>query len=499
MNKSSLKILAAVLVAAALIVPFAGLDGLPRSVRAQIAPEQQALASAQKQLGSIQDEVLRDLQTEADLFRAVSSSQQWAEQLSKDLGDLQLANHNMDQIAALEKENRRRDRDQVLSLLSQERTLRTNALNQAAAIRKEAAHWVDAKHNLPSLIQKMEADYGTIHNYDVAALASQVQKAETDWPDKKADLASHLANLQKEIADAESAWQSSYESRKQGLAGDFAHLDFAGLISAADGFQTEAANLPKETEELRDLASQLYFSWDKILVDMESSGGDYQQKLRTVRTQFADASAKSGTISSDENWVKVSQATYDADKSDLGMAVEHKATGSYDVEAERVAQPAGFAYVAPPAQGSNQYGYWDRRDGRDFWVFYGQYALLRDLLFNHQYIPIDRYDWEGYRTYSTRRETYYGGGVSGSGAQRYGSQGTATQERYSGSRFAKGGGFRDSKYAPRSGSYSSSKYASPGGDRTPRQFGNGSRQASPSRPRPSYRPPPSAPRRFGKR
>jgi len=50
-----------------------------------------------------------------------------------------------------------------------------------------------------------------------------------------------------------------------------------------------------------------------------------------------------------------------------------------------VAQPAGFAYVAPPSQGSNQYGYWEHRGGGDFWVFYGQYALLRDLLFNRQY------------------------------------------------------------------------------------------------------------------
>ena len=42
------------------------------------------------------------------------------------------------------------------------------------------------------------------------------------------------------------------------------------------------------------------------------------------------------------------------------MAIEHKPAGKYDTESERVAQPAGFAYMAPPGQ-SNQYGHWDHQ------------------------------------------------------------------------------------------------------------------------------------------
>ena len=45
---------------------------------------------------------------------------------------------------------------------------------------------------------------------------------------------------------------------------------------------------------------------------------------------------------------------------DLGMAIEHKPAGKYDTESERVAQPAGFAYMAPPGQ-SNQYGHWEQQ------------------------------------------------------------------------------------------------------------------------------------------
>jgi hypothetical protein len=299
----------------------------------------------------------------------------------------------MEQLTALQKENRRQDRAQVVSLLAQERGLRTNALAQAAAIQKEAAHWVDAKRHLPEELQQMERDYGVIHNFDLAPLAAVVQKAETDWPEKQADLESRLSSVRGIIDQNDSLWQSTYDSRKQVVAADFAHVDIPGLIGAADSLQTSAAQLPKESEDLKSLSAQLYNAWDKVLVDMETRGSEYDQKLRTVETQFADANDKGGRISSDEKWVPVSQAVYEADKHDLGMAIEHKAAGRYDSESERVVQPAGFAYMAPPSQASNQYGYWEQRDGRSFWVFYGQYALMRDLLFNHGYQPVERGEW----------------------------------------------------------------------------------------------------------
>jgi hypothetical protein len=185
-------------------------------------------------------------------------------------------------------------------------------------------------------------------------------------------------------------------------------------------------------------------------------------------------------------------------KNDLGMAVEHKALGKYDSEAEKTSQPAGFAYMATPAQGRNQYGYWENRSGGSFWVWYGQYALMRDLFFNRQYRPLDRGQYEDYRSYQSRGQTYYG--------RDYGTQGQATRERYSGSSYAQSGGFRDSKYASKPGKYRDSEYATPSGSSTPRTFGN--RPSSPPSqtyrspsPRPAPRPsmPRSAPRRFGRR
>jgi hypothetical protein len=512
MSRSSLKILAILLGVLMVVVYFAGLDNLPRGIRSQIDSERTALTAAQTQLRSAQDEVLRNLQTEADLFRGVSASKTWPEQLSKDLGDLQLAAHEMEQLTALQKQNRRQDREKAEALLARTRALRNGAISQAAAIQKDEAHWLDVKRHLPEEVRQMERDYAAIHNFDLGSISAATQRAAADWPEKQADLNSRLTKLRETVAQGDSLWQSTAEARRMAAANDLVHLNIGGFIAAADWLQNSAAALPNQATELKSLDSQVYNAWDKVLVDMEVRGGTPQQKLRTVQTHFADSSAKSGEISSDEKWVEVSPAAFNAAKNNLGMSIAHKAAGKYDIEAERVPQPAGFAYMAPPSQGSNQYGYWQHRDGRDFWVFYAQYALLRDLLFNNRYQPIDRYDWEGYRTYQSRRETYYGdrgssNGTATASAPRYGTQGSTTQERYSGSKFSQGGGFRDSKYASKSGSYSDSKYATPGGDRTPKQFGSGNRppeerRASPPPSRPLPRPmsrPSSPPRRFGRR
>jgi hypothetical protein len=190
------------------------------------------------------------------------------------------------------------------------------------------------------------------------------------------------------------------------------------------------------------------------------------------------------------------------------MTIAHKAAGKYDSEADNVAQPAGFAYVAPAGQ-SNQYGYWNNSGGQSFWVFYGQYALMRDLLFNHSYTPLGRSEWNDYYSYQSRGQTYYGHDETINSAPKYGTQGSTTQDRYSGSTYAKSGGFKNSPFASKSGSYRNGPFSSPNAsnpnaNHAPQHFGNGAapppsaphyRPSAPS-PRPSFRP--SAPRRFGR-
>jgi hypothetical protein len=511
MSRSGLKFLAVLLSVLIVAVLFAGLDDLPRTVRAQIDTERATLVSAQKQLDAVDSEVSGDLVQEPDLFRAIPASAGWAAALAQQKTALQSASQEIAELTRLEKSNRRTDRERAERLLSQERDLRSGALSQAAGVQKEAAHWIDVKKHLPDEVRQMESDHRAIDGFEMAPLLATVQKAETDWPQKKADLDARVTGLKDSIAQSDEVWQKSADVRRQAAANDFAHLDFAAFVADEDALHGTAEQLPRTAGEIQALSGQLYNSWDKLLVDMRPHGSAYEQEIRTVTTQYPDASAKNGQATSDEQWVTVAEPTYRAMHNDLGMAVEHKSQGLYDSEAERTAQPAGFAYMAPPGQ-TNQYGYWDRHDGRDFWVFYGEYALMRDLLFNHSYRPLERYDWDGY--YDARRNgrTYYGHD-SATGAPRYGSQGTATQERYSGSTFARSGGFKNSPYASKPGGYRSSPYAGPGarepgGDNSPRRFGSGSQEPhsspspprgyrpAPSRPAPSFHP--SAPRRFGR-
>jgi hypothetical protein len=515
MNRSPLKFLAILLGVLMVAVLFSGLDDLPRTVRAQVDSERSALASAQKQLAGAKDEVTREVQADPALFQSVMASREWPVQLAQDETVLQSASRDMDELSRLEKANRRQDRQRAESLLLHERGLRQQAMNGAAGVQKEAAHWVDMKKRLPDTLQAMDRDYQAIHSFDFTPVAATVQKAEGDWPPKKADLDARLGAMKSAIAQDDELWTSTAASRKAAAAGDYAHVEFGPLISAADALHNSAADLPAKAAEVKTLSGQLYNSWDKVLIDMETRGigsdRSYDQKIRTVNTRLADASAKTGEVTSDEKWVEVPQGTYKAEQNDLGMAIEHKSAGQYDVEAERVAQPAGFAYVAPPSQGSNQYGYWDHSGGQSFWVFYGQYALLRDLLWNHNYRPLNPYEYDGY--YSSRRigQTYYGRDEASGGA-RYGTAGTATQERYSGSTFARSGGFKSSQFASKSGGYRDSKFGSPGvrdpnADHGARTFGSHpaephvtppARSFHPSAPRPSFRPP-STGRSFGRR
>jgi hypothetical protein len=518
MSRGTLKFLAGFLGILIVCVLLAGFDNLPRGVRAEIDSERRAFADAQKQVQGSQAEVNRDLAAEADLFRAVPASQQWPGGLSRAAGELESAGQQVAELTALEKANRRTDRQRAESLLASERGLRTAATADASAVQKDAAHWIELKQHLPQALQGMERDYQAARGFDLAPVAASVQRAETDWPDKKPDLESRLNALRGVAAESESMWQASAEARRRASAGDLSGI---ALVSAdADSLKSHAADLPAKADELKSLAGQLYYSWDKVLVDLEVRGigtnRSFDEKIRTVRTRVPDAAAKSGESTSEDKWVEVPRGVYEAQKNDLGMAVEHKPAGRYDSEAERMAQPAGFAYMATPAQGSNQYGRWEHRDGRDFWVFYGQYALMRDLLFNHNYRPLDRGEWDGYRTSRESGHTYYGRDEQ-AGAPKYGSQGTATQDRYAGSSYAQSGGFRDSKYASKSGSYRDSQYASPSArdpnaDHGARQFGtNRSEEPRAARPpsggfrpaprsAPSFRPPMrSLGRTFGRR
>ncbi len=185
MSKSTLRLLAVLLTIGIVVVLFAGLDGLPREVRAQIGTERKALAAAHAQFSAAQDEVTRDLKSEPILFQAIPSSQQYSDRLAGAAGVLQSAAAKLDELGRIEKRNRRQDRQLAESLLSDERRLRTTALSDASAVQKDAAHWIDLKQHLPQEVREMERDYGVVHSFDLAALGDRCAEGRNRLARKK--------------------------------------------------------------------------------------------------------------------------------------------------------------------------------------------------------------------------------------------------------------------------------------------------------------------------
>ena len=74
----------------------------------------------------------------------------------------------------------------------------------------------------------------------------------------------------------------------------------AALISLDDDLAHTRTSLASGTQELADLSSQLYISWDKILTDLEIShfGHEnvYRERINTVRTRLLDPAANRSEV-----------------------------------------------------------------------------------------------------------------------------------------------------------------------------------------------------------
>ncbi len=498
MSKRALGSIAFLLTILIAIVLFFGLGGLPRDVRARIDSEKLELSQASKQFGDARAEVTRDLQTEPALFSARGMNTAWPNRLAGAAASLALAEKEMAALVRLRNENRSGTKEEAERLLREERNHRAAALAEASGIRAEANRRLDLKRNLPRHIEKIEQEHKTLQSLDLASVTAAVQKAETDWSEKKPDLDGRLAKLRATADEAERLYQSTGKMRG---AGD---PDYEALQNSEQALAGAAVALPDEIRQVKGLTGQLYDSWDKVLVDLEErragESRDYNEKIKTVRTHLIDVAAKTSETTSDEKWIPVPKSAYQAVEDKLGMTLEHKSAGKYDSEAERIPQPAGFAYVAPPTQASNQYGYWEHRNGNAFWTFFPQYLLMRELLWAHQYHPPSTIEYQGYRTAQSTGQTYYGretvSGTQTSGTQttapKYGTHGTFTQSRYAGSQYVRNSGtYSSSRYATQGGTYRGSQYESRGSTYRPGGTTFGSRTAPRSMP--------SAGRRFGGR
>ncbi|MGH9612783.1 MAG: hypothetical protein ACRD4P_06875, partial [Bryobacteraceae bacterium] len=418
-------------------------------------------------------------------FRGTDVSTEWPARLVAAQQKIDAAKNDNRQLTELEHGYRRDARTRAEQLLADERNLRDLAVRESAAVEASADKWLGFQRNLSYSAGNMKTEYDAVKAVDLSPVAATVERTEHDWPARKGDLDSRLASLRGVPQTIEAKWQATEAARKDAIGGKATGTEIASLIEEDDFLSQEKTGLPQQASELSGLCGQLYDSWDKILTDLDVShyADDtiYREKVRIVRTHFTDLAAKKSEVSSNESWKDVPEASYQAVKNDLGMAIGHKDTGNYDSEAQAIAQPAGFAYIASATQGSNQYGYWAHNGGTSVWTFLPQYLLMRELLWGHDHRPVLVDEYNGYRTAQSSGQTYYGKD-SATSQPRYGSHGTFTQQRYASSRYVQSGGFNGSSYA------------SHGAHESPTRFGRASDELH--RATPGYS---SAGRRFGSR
>ena len=257
---------------------------------------------------------------------------------------------------------------------------------------------------------------------------SRAAQARSEYPKS----ASKITEREKAYAGALSKLQGDF-SKMEGLL-EKQPLDYVAIGRLADSVVQLSNSTATGQSRLLKAFEGLSGSRDKILIDMKDSGGRYYHKYKIV---VSGGSRKTG-------WEEVSAGFYQRHRDHLGMTIYSKPEGVFEDEATTVAAPPGYAYV-----GNKRYGYWQERNGQSFWVFYGRYALFRDLFWGSSYYrPVYRRNWSSYRTSMRSGRAYYGP------RREYGTSGTRTQRRYGSNSYFVRQRKRKAKRGPRAISFS---------------------------------------------
>src|SRR5580692_3169819 len=177
-----------VAIAGALLLVSCG--GLPRALRNQIAAEKIGLQQTERQLQHSLETVKEDIAHSPDLFKGASVSTEWPARLQSARGALDRAKNDVQQLEHLS------DPRRAEQLLTEERALRQSVVRDAESVEADANSWLDFERNVPHYLATMQREYDEIHGADLTPVSQVVQKAEQDWPAKKAVLDNRLASLQ---------------------------------------------------------------------------------------------------------------------------------------------------------------------------------------------------------------------------------------------------------------------------------------------------------------
>ena len=378
------------------------------------------------------------IKSNSKLFGA--KGQDWLSKLNgfekqKEMGALELSEANK-----LTDQNDDAIRVQIESRINSINQRRLAIIQGVTEIDDLAKRIVKIDGNRDQVIREIKRIYQNLIDYSATKVAN-ARGAIIDWPAKKTYLTNRIESMNEVKKNAEMLWNENKEIFLQPSVDPFV------LLHLLQTLQTDAVRQARLNGELGQRVNELYLSWDKILIDMEIKEDEtvtLHHKYRIVKVSIEDPQSKKGSHSKSEQWLQVSKKTYDTLKDKLGMSVARKAAGKFEDEAESLAQPPGYSYIAASGQ-SNQYGQW-RRDsyGGSVWMFYGQYMFMRHMFWGPTYSPIYRNNYNTYRRSYTAGRTYYG--RTNTGQPKYGTNSRGTISKYRSSRYVQNGGYRNSYY-----------------------------------------------------
>ena len=364
------------------------------------------------------------------------------------------------------------DADQVLAVAAEVQSSALAAIANVQAPAAEATRILGYKQNHATLVSQARAQLAEVEQVQGdAALTALVAQATAQYPEASGKIQARVAKLN-EAAAAIVAAGASLDAALEAKPLDYVTTGRLAE-SVATGGQTVAAARADVVQDVGALSKSV----DKILIDMRRNGNACEHKYRVVENG----------IGREQPWETVSCALYAEHEDHLGMTLYSKPEGQLDSEAVRIASPPGYTYVGNP-----RYGRWESGSSGRFWVFYGQYSLMRDMLWGvGGYRPVYESGYQSYRTSVGSKRAWYGS------QNEYGSKGSVTKskyasssfytaqrerERYAGSRYQKtntgrtaGSGYQGSRYQGGSGGGSRS-YRSGGSRSSPvrrTSFGGG--------------------------
>lgn len=143
-----------------------------------------------------------------------------------------------------------------------------------------------------------------------------------------------------------------------------------------------------------------------ILNDMEEEGNFFPTYYHQYRVDIGDQKIMKPPVEVDENF-------YKNNVNFLGMVLAAKTN---DGKSYNTPFPPGYQYV-----GNSQYGHWQQGSGGSFWAFYGQYAMMSNLM-GWAGGGLRRNHYDGWNSSMASHRPYYGPN------NQFGTNGSYTQK-----------------------------------------------------------------------